>query len=140
MHRNIFATILLALAALALPAVAEETPLGLWKLSTYKVPSGAAATVQVVCFKSDRTWYSTTEANWNGAWFMNGSEVQWYGSVPISGVGNVATIGMGEILADQSMSGKYAEWVAPGSAPFSFDRHYTYTLKYQQADCPPPKR
>ncbi|MBI6954774.1 hypothetical protein LOY42_07555 [Pseudomonas sp. B21-023] len=123
----------------ALTVQAGEAPLGYWKLTTYHVSSGAVATIQMVCFKPDKTWYSTTEAKWNGAWFANGSDIQWYGNVPLAHYGNVATIGIGEMSTPTSMSGKYAEWSAPGATPYSFDRHYTYALIYQQADCPPPK-
>ncbi|MCU7281555.1 hypothetical protein OC926_17025 [Pseudomonas peradeniyensis] len=123
----------------ALTVQAGEVPSGYWRLSTFHVSNGAAATVQMVCFKANKTWYSTTEANWNGAWFANGDEIHWYGSVPLADYGNVATIGMGALSGAVSMSGKYAEWSAPGNAPYRFDRHYTYTLTYQQAECPPPK-
>ncbi|MCX5510519.1 hypothetical protein [Pseudomonas sp. BJa3] len=123
----------------ALTVQAGEVPSGYWKLSTFHVSNGAAATVQMVCFKANKTWYSTTEANWNGAWFTDGDEIHWYGSVPLADYGNVATIGMGGLSGAVSMSGKYAEWSAPGNAPYRFDRHYTYTLTYQQAECPPPK-
>ncbi|MBC3437630.1 hypothetical protein HU735_19600 [Pseudomonas sp. BW16M2] len=123
----------------AFSAQAGEPQLGYWKLTTFHVSNGAVATIQMLCFKPDKTWYSTTEAKWNGAWFASGDEIHWYGSVPLAGYGNVATIGMGELLGPASMSGKYAEWSAPGSTPYSFDRHYTYTLTYQQAECPPPK-
>ncbi|ROL64833.1 hypothetical protein [Pseudomonas vranovensis] len=121
-------------------AHADSSPAGLWRVSTFTSPGGAAATVQTVCLKSDHTWYSTSQPNWSGGWFQNEKEVHWYGGIPVSHIGNVASMAMGNLDSATTMTGNYAEWTAPGTAPFTFDRHFTYSMVFLQADCPPAKQ
>jgi len=120
-------------------AQAQTSPVGYWAFVSYFIPSGAQHANQGVCFKADNTWYGTTQ-NWNGDWFQNGSEFEWYGTAPIVYNGqpvNIATVGMSQ-FAPSSMSGNYAEWIVPGTPPLAWDKHYTYQLVYQGAVCPPP--
>ncbi|MDD1014648.1 hypothetical protein [Pseudomonas rubra] len=121
-------------------AQADSSPTGLWRVSTFNIPGGASATVQTVCLKADHTWYSTSQPHWNGSWFQNGQDVHWYGGIPISGVGNVASMAMGKLDSPTTMSGQYAEWTAPGTPPLTFDRHFTYSMVFLQAECPPAKQ
>lgn len=130
------------LATQTLRASAETSPVGSWKFASYHVPGGGFYANQTICFKADNTWYSSSQAGWKGAWFQNGDDLQWNGSVPMSGAGssnNLATIAMGKVVATGSMAGNYAEWAAPSTLPLSWDRHYTYTMAYQGATCAPPK-
>lgn len=130
------------LATQTIHAFAETLPIGSWQLASYQVPGGGFATNQTICFKADNTWYSSSQAGWNGAWFQNGEDLQWNGSVPIAGAGsanNLATIAMGKVIAAGSMSGSYAEWAAPSTLPLSWDGHYTYTMTYTGATCAAPK-
>ncbi|MFP3600169.1 hypothetical protein, partial [Chryseobacterium sp. SIMBA_029] len=73
---------------------------------------GTPYAAQMVCLQPGNTWYSTTQHSWNGDWFQNGNEVQWYGNVPMGSV-TLATIGMGQLTTATTMSGEYAEWNAP---------------------------
>ncbi|MCI0995644.1 hypothetical protein HNO91_02795 [Pseudomonas corrugata] len=130
------------LATQTLRASAETSPVGSWKFASYHVPGGGFYANQTICFKADNTWYSSSQAGWKGAWFQNGDDLQWNGSVPMNGAGsanNLATIAMGKVVATGSMAGNYAEWAAPSAPPLPWDRHYTYTMTYQGATCGAPK-
>lgn len=124
----------LGLAAGAVGAAhADSSPVGLWRMSTFTIPGGAAATVQTVCLKADNTWYSTSEPNWNGNWFKNEKDVHWYGSIPISQIGTIASMAMGKLDSPTAMTGNYAEWTAPVLRPclsigISLIRWFSYRL------------
>ncbi|MNJ49103.1 hypothetical protein D3C77_443190 [compost metagenome] len=133
--------LLLGLAAGSVGAAnADSSPVGLWQMSTFSIPSGAATTVQTVCFNVDKTWYSTSQPNWNGSWFMNEKDFNWYGSFPYPQIGNVASMAMGKLDSPTTMTGRYAEWTAPGTPPLSVNWNLTYSMTFLQADCPPPRK
>ncbi|MGX1173293.1 hypothetical protein [Pseudomonas sp. R151218B TE3479] len=141
--KKLFSMLLAAvLATQAIQAIAETSPVGSWQFASYHVPGGGFYANQTICFKEDNTWYSSSQAGWKGAWFQNGDDLQWNGSVPMPGAGsanNLATIAMGKFVAAGSMSGNYAEWAAPSALPLPWDRHYTYTMTYKGATCAAPK-
>ncbi|MBS7601078.1 hypothetical protein [Pseudomonas sp. RC2C2] len=135
-----FALVLGIVAGSIGAAQADSSPVGLWQMTSFNVPGGSVAANQTVCLKADKTWYSTSQPHWNGSWFKNEKEVRWYGSIPIAQVGNVASMAMGKLDNPTTMTGNYSEWTAPGTPPLSFDRHFTYSMTFLQADCPPPKQ
>lgn len=142
MKKMLSVLVVALLANQTFPAFAEASPVGSWLFASYHVPGGGFYANQTICFKADNTWYSSSQAGWNGAWFQNGDDLQWYGSVPMNGAGsanNLATVAMGKVTAAGAMSGNYAEWAAPSKLPLSWDRHYTYTMTYQGAACGAPK-
>lgn len=120
-------------------AKAQTSPVGYWAFVSYYIPGGSQHANQGVCFQANNTWYGTTQ-HWNGDWFQNGSEFEWYGNAPIVLNGqpvNIAVVGMSQ-FASSVMTGNYAEWLIPGTPPLAWDKHYTYQLVYQGAVCPPP--
>ncbi|WP_431481957.1 hypothetical protein [Pseudomonas thivervalensis] len=141
--KKLFSVLIAAvLATQTLHAFAEISPVGSWQSAFYHVPGGGFYANQTYCFKADNTWYSSSQAGWKGAWFQNGDDFQWNGSVPMPGAGNannLATIGISKLVVAGSMSGNYAEWAAPSALPLPWDRHYTYTMTYKGATCAAPK-
>lgn len=126
----------------ALATASEASPVGSWQFAYYHVPSGAFYANQTICFKEDKTWYSSTQANWKGAWFQSGDDLQWYGSVPMNGVGsanNIATISIGRFTDAGAMGGIYTEWAAPSALPLGWDKHYTYKMTFKGTACGAPK-
>lgn len=66
---------LAATAAAAQPAApAINSPVGLWKLSSYDDNDAGMPLkgVQEICFKSDGTWSSPQFPGWGGIWFQKG--------------------------------------------------------------------
>ena len=141
MFNVVFASLALAASAFA-SADTPASPVGSWELASYFVPGGGFYASQTVCFKSDNTWYSSTQGGWKGAWFQNGNDLQWYGSVPMAGAGtagSLATIGIGQATGSGTMAGNYVEWAAPSNLPLAWDKHYTYTLTYKGEVCGAPR-
>ncbi|WP_186181599.1 hypothetical protein [Burkholderia gladioli] len=129
---------LCVLPATLATAQTQTLPVGYWEAVFYYAPGGGHYANQGVCFSANNTWYGTTQ-HWNGNWFLNGAEFEWYGTAPIVQGGtstNIATIGTSQFAAG-TMAGNYAEWIVPGTPPLSWDKHYTYQLIYQGAVCPP---
>jgi hypothetical protein len=138
---NKFLLALLVSATTVGTAYADPVILGTWKIDTYDKVGGAHHTTQQICFNADKTWYMTTQGPWNGDWFQLGDEVWWYGSLPEKQNGaptRLASMGMGQVINNQLMTGNYAEWTSPGTAPLPWDKQVTYVMTYLGPACPPP--
>lgn len=122
-------------------AHADPVILGFWQIDTYAKSGGEHLTTQKLCFNADKTWYMTTQKSWSGDWFQLGDEVWWYGSVPEQQNGaptRLASMGMGQVINNQTMTGNYAEWTSTGTAPLPWDKQATYIMTYSSPVCPPP--
>ncbi|XQM30592.1 hypothetical protein ACNSZF_32375 [Burkholderia gladioli] len=73
---------LCVLPATLATAQTQTSPVGYWEAVFYYAPGGGHYANQGVCFSANNTWYGTTQ-HWNGNWFLNGAEFEWYGTAPI---------------------------------------------------------
>ncbi len=133
---------LAAIAAVCLSSAgiahADPVAVGYWQIDSYYQPGGGHFSTQMICLNADNTWYSTTQGPWNGNWFQNGNEVQWYGSLSAGVSSQIATFGSVQFTQSTTMNGEYAEWSVPGTPPLQWNRHYTLIMTYQGSACPGP--
>ena len=113
------AEILMSFAGLFLgvSTAMAATPVGQWNVTFYLEPGLTTGATQGICFKSNKTWNSTTFGGWGGTWEQIGERLRWHGETS-----SLDTAEFGQFLANSRMGGEFAHFT--GSSTSTYGSYY----------------
>jgi hypothetical protein len=131
---------IIAIASIMVPLTTANiamaaSPVGQWNVTFYIEPGLSTGNTQGMCFKSNKTWYSTTFPDWNGDWFQKGDRLRWFGDEGTIGLGWAA---FGQFSAPNTMYGEFAEFTATGTPPLPISTKGNYSMTKVSSVCAPP--
>ena len=110
-------------------AAFAASPVGQWTITFHSEPDLTVTATQGVCFKSNRTWYSTTAA-WRGGWFKKGDRFRWYGVAPSTATGT-----FGQFVANRLITGEFSEFERENGATINVGN---WSMRYNGSACGSP--